>query len=367
VATPFHVIVDDALESRPRGLAAPARGLISAMLATRPAGIEVVGFVSSSPESEYAELEEAFPRLARLQKSTLAHAQLAGAWQHGFTPPLGGMVHSPSLFAPLSGRGDQTVVTVHDAIAWLDPETVAGSASWFRNMGKRADRHAAAVVVPSHATADAFAELGMFGDRMRVIPNAPTPGLVVPDDAAARRDALGLPRDYVASGATLNPRAGLRHLLTAISGLDVPLVLLRDPAWNGETLEAALSDTGIDASRVVVATADDPAARAAVLAGARLFAEPSRLEGFGVDALDAMTAGAPLIATDDPALSELAVDAARYVERGDDLADGLRAAIEELLADDAAAARLRVAGQDRARAFSWRDSAERVWQLHADI
>lgn len=367
MATPFHVIVDDALESRPRGLAAPARGLISAMLATRPAGIQVVGFVSSSPENEYAELEAAFPQLSQLKKSTLAHAQLAAAWQHGFTPPLGGMVHSPSLFAPLSGRGDQTVVTAHDAIAWLEPETVAGSASWFRNMCKRADRHAAAVVVPSHATADAFAELGMFTGRMRVIPGAPTPGLVVPADAATRREARGIPHDYIASAATLNPRAGLTSLLRAIAPLDVPLVLLREPAWNGEVLDAALEQTGVDAARVRVAESADPADLAAVLAGARLFVEPSRLEGFGADALDAMAAGAPLVSTDDPALVELAVDAARFVERGDDLIDGLRAAIEELLADDAATARLHVAGQDRARAFSWRDTAERVWQLHADI
>lgn len=367
MATPFHVIVDDALENRPRGLAGPARGLISAMLATRPAGIHVVGFVSSSPESDYAELDALFPHLARLQKSALTHAQLVAIWQHGFTSSLGGMVHSPSLFAPLSGRGDQTVVTAYDAIAWLDPETVVGSATWFRNMGKRADRHAAAVVVPSHATADAFAELGMFTDRMRVIPGGPTPGLVVPENAPALRTGLGLPGDYVASAATLNPRTGLRELLRAVATLDVPLVLLSDPAWNGESLDIALEETGVDRSRVRVVVPRSAGERAAVVAGARLFVEPSRLEGFGVAALDAMTLGVPLVTTDDPALVELAVDAARFVERGDDLAEALRTSIEELLTDDDAAARLRVAGQDRARAFSWRDAAERVWQLHADI
>jgi glycosyltransferase involved in cell wall biosynthesis len=363
VATPFHVIVDDVLDTRPRGLAAYARGLLPALIESAPGGIGVVGFVSSSSPEEYEEIERILPGLSRLQRSTLAHRQLAAAWQHGFTPPLGGMVHSPSLFAPLSSRGDQTAVTIHDAVAWADPETTDGRAAWYRNMAKRADRHAAAVVVPSHAVAAALQERGMFGDRIRVIPGAATPGLAVPADAAARRAAMGLPDRYIASAATLNPRKGLGALLRALHGLDTPLVLLGDPAFGQMTLADGLADADVDPARVLVVDAADPADRGAVLAGARLFVEPSRLEGFGTDVLDAMTAGVPVVTTDDPALVELVLDGARVVEGG----HGLREAIADLLADETAAQRLGVAGQDRARAFSWRDAAEKIWQLHADL
>jgi hypothetical protein len=38
-----------------------------------------------------------------------------------------------------------------------------------------------------------------------------------------------------------------------------------------------------------------------------------------------------------------------------------------VLDDGALRERLSVLASDRARAFSWRDSAERVWQLHADL
>ena len=57
------------------------------------------------------------------------------------------------------------------------------------------------------------------------------------------------------------------------------------------------------------------------------------------------------------------------VERGDDegyperLADG----INSVLDDPALAERLAYMGSDRAKAFSWRSSAEKVWQLHADL
>ena len=53
-------------------------------------------------------------------------------------------------------------------------------------------------------------------------------------------------------------------------------------------------------------------------------------------------------------------DATGYPER-------LAEAIGRVLTDGALADRLSVSASDRARAFSWRDSAERVWQLHADL
>jgi hypothetical protein len=45
----------------------------------------------------------------------------------------------------------------------------------------------------------------------------------------------------------------------------------------------------------------------------------------------------------------------------------LAAAISTVVTDDSVSDRLSIAGHDRSRAFSWRDSAERVWQLHADL
>lgn len=80
-----------------------------------------------------------------------------------------------------------------------------------------------------------------------------------------------------------------------------------------------------------------------------------------------MTAGAPVVTTDDPALVELVLDSARIVQRGEGLANDLHEAIRDLLADEGAAQRLSIAGQDRARAFGWRDAAERTWQLHAEL
>ena len=72
--------------------------------------------------------------------------------------------------------------------------------------------------------------------------------------------------------------------------------------------------------------------------------------------------------TKDQPLVEVATDAGIVIRRGDlDEADGYAAAIREVLDDAELRGRLSLAARDRARAFSWRDSAEKVWQLHADL
>ena len=65
----------------------------------------------------------------------------------------------------------------------------------------------------------------------------------------------------------------------------------------------------------------------------------------------------------------VAAGAGLQVERED--ADGypgrLATAIASVVGDAGLAERLRFQGLDRAGAFSWQDSAQKVWQLHADL
>jgi len=83
---------------------------------------------------------------------------------------------------------------------------------------------------------------------------------------------------------------------------------------------------------------------------------------------DAFGFGLPVVAADLPAIAELAAgDAAVLVARDDDFSAGAAAAVRGLLEDAAAAERAAVASGDRGRAFTWRDAAEQVWQLHADL
>lgn len=361
--TTLRVIVDDILLPGSGPVARYAEDLTRALIQTAPRGSDVAGVVAASPEGDYARLRELLTGMRQLHKSALARRELAAAWQHGFTPlPGTGMVHAPSLFAPLRRHdrslapGDQTIVTIHDAIAWTHPDVLPPrTVSWTKAMGRRAQRHADAVVVPSHAVAADLDEHLGLGDRMRVIGAAPTTTLVVPTDAAARRAAHGLGERYVVGVVEGDPRNGYADLV-AVAHAGVAVVLL---ARAGDS--AAVE--GADALTVIedAGSAD----RAAILAGASAFVDPGIAAGPPGAVLDALALGIPVVATDLPATAELTADGALLVEPDD--ASALTDAIRSVLDDAAAAEKLSVAGQDRAKAFTWRDAAEKVWQLHADL
>ena len=373
----LRVIVDEVTAAPNGGMARYAEELTRQLIATAPRGSNVAGIVSASPEPDYAHLAERLPGLVELYKSPLARRELAAAWAHGFTRlPGAGMVHATSLLAPMhrheqvSGRNNQTVVTVHDAIAWTDPELLTSrQVSWNRAMTKRAERFADAVVAPTHAVAEVLAENFAFGDRLRVIGGAPSSRLHPMRDDAERRDELGLHGDYLLTVAGLDPRKGLEVLIDALALVpDVALVVVGAAPGDAEGIAERTRERNVDAGRVVVLDQLDDDDLAAVLQGATAFLQASRAEGFGLALVEAMSFGLPVIHSDAPALVEVAADAGIVIARDDpEEADGYAATIREVLDDAELRDRLSLGARDRARAFSWRDSAEKVWQLHADL
>ncbi|QOD93258.1 glycosyltransferase family 1 protein [Chryseoglobus sp. 28M-23] len=373
----LRVVLDQVGSAQPSGIGRYALELTRALIETAPRGVGVSGIVASSPDEEYRRIAQELPGLASLHKSSLDRRQLAAAWQHGFTRlPGNGMVHAPSLLAPLynhdrlNNPGEQFVVTVHEATPWTHPETLAPRAvAWHKAMARRAQRYADAVVVPTHAVAEELAEAVDFGERIRVIAGAVSSELTVPHDVDARAQALGLPERYVLAVGPLEKRKGIPDLLWAMGDVhapDVPLVLVGVGDVDIEQLE---HQAHLDAGRVIALGTLPDADLAVAYARASVVVVPSISEGFGLPALEAMGLGAPVVHSDAPALLEVCADAGLIVPRLD--AAGyprrLADAIQSVLDDDALATQLSVRGRDRARAYNWRDSAEKTWQLHADL
>jgi glycosyltransferase involved in cell wall biosynthesis len=95
----------------------------------------------------------------------------------------------------------------------------------------------------------------------------------------------------------------------------------------------------------------DDATLDALYRGAAVLAVPSRSEGFGLPALEAMARGCPVVASRAGALPEVVGDAAVLVPPGD--AGALAEALDGLLGDAARAGSLSAAGCRRAAAFTW--------------
>ena len=98
---------------------------------------------------------------------------------------------------------------------------------------------------------------------------------------------------------------------------------------------------------------------------AEIFIFPSRIEGFGLPALEAMACGAPTVLADSSSLPEVGGDAAVYFPVGD--AHALTTVISELLADAKRRDWLRSAGIDRAEGFTWAKAAQQTAAVYSEL
>jgi glycosyltransferase involved in cell wall biosynthesis len=376
--TVLNVILDDVLSPSPTGRSRYAEELTRALIEYAPSGCSVEGIVAASPESDYQSLSARLPGMSGLFKSALTHRDLTSAWQHGFTPVPAGMIHAPSLLAPMrkhdrvNTRGSQIAVTIHDVTAWTHPELLTSrQASWVKAMAQRAFKYADAVVVPTHALAAELDSILPFGDRIRVLGGAVSASLAEPADADARAKELDLPERYLLTLGNSSDASGIRELLSALGradAVDLPLLVAGAEHEEGG-LARAVAEAGLPEGRVrVLGALTDPDLGVA-LARAEIFLYPTMVPGFGLPLLEAFWFGTPVIHSDSPALLEIAGDAGLAVAGSDrSLYPGLLAdAIERVLGDDALRSRLSILGADRAKLFTWRASAEGVWQLHADL
>ncbi len=374
----LRVILEQLVAPLPGGIGRYAEELTRQLIATAPTGAVVTGFIPSSPPDRYDDLEHRLPGLIRLDKSALDRRALAEAWRHGLVGGAAhGMVHAMSLMAPMTRHdrvqqpGRQLAVTIHDAIPWTHPETLTRrGAAWHRAMGARAERHADAIVVPTHAVAAELSEHLALGDRVRVIGGAVGSTVRLPPNPAERAHALALPPRYVLSVGTLEPRKGIVPLIQAMSQLpdDVHLVIVGPSGWGGLSVEATAAEAGV-AERVQIAGSLTDSDLAVTFAKADVVAVPSLTEGFGLPILEAFAFETPVVHSDAAALVEVAGGAGIAVPLAEPhgyprrLAEALRSVLE----DSVLARRLGTLGRDRVRSYSWRDSAEKVWQLHADL
>ncbi len=275
------------------------------------------------------------------------------------------VLHSPSFFAPLARTATRHVLTVHDVTFFTMPEAhnrLRRSRAFRAGVlasARRADR----VLVPSRSVA---AEL------RRVAPDlAPDAVTVVPlgisrhlgpraaGDVARVRARLGLQRDYLLHVGTLEPRKNLDVLLDAYERVvrddrcALDLALVGRTGWDcARLIERMRSPTLASRVHHLGYVSDDDLAL--LYAGARLFVFPSAYEGFGLPPLEAMTCGAPVLASPAGGLAENLEGAAELVEP---TAEAIASAVLRLTADPAALNALRVAGLERARRFTWEVTA----------
>jgi glycosyltransferase involved in cell wall biosynthesis len=263
----------------------------------------------------------------------------------------------------IPARRAAQVVTIHDLHFLSHPErTSAEIRRDYPALAADHARRAHAIVTSTEYAARLVVEtFGVSRDRIYVCaPGAPS------------WTSLGrqphVPADgYVLWLGTMEPRKNLGVLLDAYEQLAarraaVPRLVLAGAVtpgaapWLDRIARAPLS--AHVTHRGYVSAAD----REQLFAGARALVLPSLEEGFGLTALEAMSAGIPLIASNRGSLPEV-VGAGGVLLDAEDAA-GFADAIERIGSDAAWAAQQGAAGLERAKTFTWTEAAARLRQAY---
>ena len=237
------------------------------------------------------------------------------------------------------------VVTIHDLSFEHDPSHMPlKDRLVFRRVVPHAARVARRVLTVSERTrADLLRLYGLPEGKGVVTPNGVDPAFTPGNPLA-----LGT---YVLVVGAVQARKNQVAALAAAAAVPLPLVVAGP--LTDEALAARLRDGGADLRGYVP---QDELVE--LYRGAACLVQPSRFEGFGLPVLEAMACGTPVVALDEPALREVAGDAAVFVDEGQ-LAEGVQHALAER-------DRLVAAGLERARSFSWRVTAERTLDVYRE-
>jgi len=264
------------------------------------------------------------------------------------------------------------VITVHDLVWLRCPETTTRYNLLVQAVfARRAIAQADYIAVVSHSTREELIErLGVRREKTKLV----HPGVADrfrPHDCAKAAEYISrkyaVPPRYMATAGIVHPRKNQQFLVRVLgilkknAQLDVPLLIAGPMGWKNSPLFREIRAAGLTDSDIrflgYIPDEDMPL----FYSGAQLFVFPTLYEGFGLPPVEAMACGAPVIASDAPAMPEVLGDAAILEPLNSP--EGFARAILRLLADDQARGSMRMKGIQRAQMFRYESSVKHLLEI----
>lgn len=260
----------------------------------------------------------------------------------------------------------RTVVTVHDLAFHLLPSTYTRKhhLRYFVTRAISTIKNADDIIAISSSTARDVLRLAPKGRVHTVLHGVNDDHFtarVQPSDTTWLQ-RYSVKRPYILSLATIEPRKNVPNLIEAFDAVasthgNLQLVIAGDRGWKRRSFEQALH-AAKHRDRIRVIGYVDDSARPALLRQALALCLPSRYEGFGMQILEAMACGTPVVCSHNSSLPEIGGTAPLYVHAMN--VRELAHALEHLLSSSDLRARCRKNGIEQAARFSWIHAAKRI-------
>jgi glycosyltransferase involved in cell wall biosynthesis len=290
------------------------------------------------------------------------------------------LVHVPYFSAPLRQRVPH-VVTVHDVIPLVLP-AYGGSPRMraYLRLVRRAARRAALILTDSeHARGDIVTHLGIPPDRIRTTPLAVARDARPIESEADRVEVertlarYGLARPFVLYVGGLDVRKRVPQLIrgfaSALAAQPAPLDLVIPGRAHGGNpavyppLEPVARELGVEERVRFIGFVSD-AEKIDLYRAAVVFVFPSEYEGFGLDPLEAMACGAPVICSNRSSLPEVVGDAGLLIDPEPDV---IARALVCVLNDAGLRADLSRRALRRAARFTWEHTARLTLDAYREV
>lgn len=283
------------------------------------------------------------------------------------------LFHGTNFFLPRHAR--RGIVTVHDLSVLRYPEChPEDRIRAFEREFTGSLRRAAHVVTPSETIRREVIDCFNLADSsVTAVPLAAGEGYRPrhEEDVRAALDRFGLVYgSYGLSVATIEPRKKLAQSLSAWEQLPsklrrrFPLVIVGGEGWVNGPIRAKIAK-GVSEEWVrdlgYVSESELPL----VYSGARLLLYPSKYEGFGLPAVEAMASGVPCLVANGSCLVEVTQGAALLVEPDD--VDQYARDIELALTDDSWRERASRNGIVVARGYSWERCVSETVDIYENV
>jgi len=290
------------------------------------------------------------------------------------------LVHIPYFSAPVR-QAVPHVVTVHDVIPLALPNyggTIKMRA--YLRLVARTVRKVPLILTDSeHARKDITRLLGVSPERIRVTPLAAGDHLrpVETDEdraaVASMREKYDLVRPFVLHVGGFDVRKRIPQLIrgfaAALPSLPEPYDLVIPGRAHTDNpvvyppVEPLIQELGIaDRVRLIGFVTEDD--KRDLYRAASVFAYASEYEGFGLNPLEAMACGAPVICSNRSSLPEVVGDAGLSI---DPEPDAIARALVHVLTDDALRNDLARRSLRRAAGFSWHRTMQLTLDAYQDV
>ena len=265
------------------------------------------------------------------------------------------------------------VVTIHDMVYKAFPETMNSKTRILLNlaMNKSMKRADAVVTDSEFSRSEIIKYFPQYRDKVEVVPCGvdcdmfkPVQDRSIIEKVKANHNIKG---KYFLYLGTLEPRKNLTRLVKAYEILsrrkeDCPLLVLAGgKGWLYDEIFEEVNKSGLG-DKVIFTQYIPGEEICPLMNGAEAFVFPSLYEGFGMPPLEAMACGTPVIVSGSASLPEVVGDCGLIVDAYSE--ESIADAMGKIADNEELRKQLSEKGIIRAREFSWKKSAEKLYTIY---